>query len=177
VVKWISTFAMCFVVGSPAAGQQRSPFEPVPEPISDTLSFHIPLADFEAKDLTNRVWHTSDMHSKITVIGTWAVDFPPCHQYLPALQAFNAEVKRDRAIQVLTFSVDDDVSRVRTYMRAKGYTFPVIVNKRLEFNLLPRDAILPGLVIIDREGRRSDPFREWTFGRILLEAKALAKRK
>jgi hypothetical protein len=67
-------------------------------------------------------------------------------------------------------------------MRQNHYTFPVIiVGKEQADKLLPAEAHSDGGIpeswIIDRQGRRSEPFRTWTFGRILLTAEDLESSK
>ncbi len=78
-------------------------------------------------------------------------------------------------VQVLTFSMDKDVLRVKAYMVEHGYTFPVISNSSLVERLFPNEGGLPKAWVIDRGGRRSDAFRVWSFGRILMELEKLAK--
>ena len=83
---------------------------------------------------------------------------------------------RDK-VQALTFSVDDDPSRVLSYMKKKGYTFPVIVDKDLELTLFPDGGRPPEIMGYGPIGRRADPFKSWTFGRILLEVEKMAQAK
>jgi hypothetical protein len=77
--------------------------------------------------------------------------------------------------QVLTFTLDDEPPRVRSYMKENGYTFPVVVNGDLESRPFPRDRGIPETFVIGPDGRRSDQFRTWTFGRILMEVEKLAR--
>ena len=83
-------------------------------------------------------------------------------------------MKPNGKIQVLTFSLDRDPEVVRTFMKQKGYTFPVIADPELEQRLFPEGGI-PNSWVIDRQGRRSEPFRAWTFGRIVLEVEKIAR--
>jgi hypothetical protein len=99
----------------------------------------------------------------------------PCRKELPAVQEFYTGTKAHDKIQVLTFSLDDDPRVVRSYMNEKGYTFPVIVDKDLEQKLFPTEGPIPQAWVIDSQGRRSEQFRSWTFGRVLFEVENLAK--
>lgn len=84
-------------------------------------------------------------------------------------------MKTNGKIQVLTFSLDRDPELVRSFMKEKGYTFPVIADPELEQRLFPSEGGIPQSWVIDWQGRRSDPFRVWSFGRIVLEVEKLAK--
>ena len=64
--------------------------------------------------------------------------------------------------------MDDDPHRVESYMKEHKYTFPVIVGGELVQKMFLADGGIPQSWIIDREGRRSDQFRSWSLGRILM---------
>jgi len=71
---------------------------------------------------------------------------------------------------MFSFSVDDDPSRVRSYMKERGYTFPVIVNKELELKLFPQEGSLPKIWVIGPDGRRAARCAPSnSFGRALFE--------
>jgi len=84
-------------------------------------------------------------------------------------------MKTNGKIQVLTFSIDRDPELVRSFMKEKGYAFPVIVAPDLEQRLFPQEGGIPKTWVIDRQGRRSDAFRAWIFGRIVIEVEKIAK--
>lgn len=99
---------------------------------------------------------------------------PPCRKEEPTLQHFYDETKSATGLQVLTFSLDNEPSRVWAYRNDKRYTFPVIADRALGERLLPREGSTPKIWVINPQGLRSDPFADWTFGRILLEVQSLA---
>jgi len=153
----------------------QSPFQPVPPAISDTLSFRTPLADFEAMDIAGKTWRLADLRGRLTVIDIWAVFCLPCREELPAVQNLYQEMGANGKIQVLTFSLDRDPEITRSFMKEKGYTFPVIVDPDLEQRLFPQEGGIPKSWVIDRQGRRSEAFRAWTFGRIVMEVEKIAR--
>src|SRR5216684_6868355 len=53
----------------------RSPILSVAPAPSDTLQFEAQLPDFEAKDINGRLWRSSDLRGKLTVIDIWST-FP-----------------------------------------------------------------------------------------------------
>jgi hypothetical protein len=79
-------------------------------------------------------------------------------------------------VQVLTVSVDDDRGPVQSYMKEKGFTFPVIMERELDVRLFPEGG-LPESWVIGPSGRRADRFQSWTFGRVLLEVEKMAMAK
>jgi len=153
----------------------QSPFETIPAALSDTLAFRTPLNDFEAGDLAGKTWGLADLRGRVTVVSIWSTWCLPCRKEAPAIQALSEAARANDKIQVLTFSLDRDPEAVRSYIEERGYTFPVIVDPELAGRLFPAGGI-PNSWVIDRQGRRSDAFRAWTFGRIVLEAEKLARR-
>jgi thiol-disulfide isomerase/thioredoxin len=152
----------------------QSPFETVQPAVSDTLNFRTPLSDFEARDLAGKSWSLAELRGRFTVVTIWSTWCLPCRQEAPAVQALSDQAGHGK-VQVLTFSLDRDPEAVRLYMLERGYTFPVIVDPDLEGKLFPQEGGIPQSWVIDRQGRRSDAFRAWTFGRIVLEVEKLAR--
>ncbi len=173
-----------FVMASAIFAQQaitrgESPFQVVPpaRTASDTLASSITVPDFETRDLSGRTWRSADLRDKVTVVQFWATWCLPCRQEHPALQDFANKARSMNNVQVLTFSLDDDPSRVLSYMKEEGYTFPVVLGRDLELRLFPSEGGLPESWVIGIDGRRSDSFRSWTFGRILMEVEKLSRAK
>ena len=93
------------------------------------------------------------------------------------LQDFFNEVRSRENVQVLTFSVDDNPDRVRSYMKEKEYTFPVIVDRNLELELFPADEGIPKAWVLGPNRLRAEVPKNWTFGRTLMEIEKMAKAK
>jgi peroxiredoxin len=168
---------MSAVLAQQAAVTRNSPFQAIQAPVvaEDTISFSIPVPDFEARDLRGRTWRSADLHGKLTIVQIWGTYCLPCRQEHPALQDFFGKERSLKNVQVLTFSLDDDPNRVQAYMKEKGYTFPVIVDRNLEPKLFPSVGTLPKSWVIGPNGYRADPFNSWTFGRVLMEVEKMAK--
>jgi thiol-disulfide isomerase/thioredoxin len=142
------------------------------------LKFNHRASSFELIDLNGKTWRSADLLEHVTVVNLWATSCLPCRQEHPELQRFFDKTKSKGKLQVLTFSLDENSANVKSYMRQNHYTFPVIVlSKERVDKLFPAaahtDGAIPESWIIDRQGRRSEPFRTWTFGRILLAAEDL----
>jgi len=151
-----------FVAISPSAGA------------SDTLVFSTPMPQFEARDLNGRLWRSSDLRGKVTVVQIWGTYCLPCRREHPELQNFVSRLAAASNVQVLTFSVDTDPSRTMSYLNDKGYRFPTIVDAGLEQKLFPHEGGIPQTYVINSRGQRTQAPQSWTLGRTLLEAQKLA---
>lgn len=156
---------------------ENSPFQTVPPApvVSDSLTFSTIVPIFEATDLNGKVWRSSDFRDKVTLVSIWGVYCLPCRAEQPALQDFFNTIHSTNKVQVITFCLDTQPNRVLSYMRKQGYTFPVIVSNDVETKLFPIAGGIPKTFVIGPNGRRTEPFKSWTFGRILLEVDKIAK--
>ena len=134
-----------------------SPLLSIPPAATDTLRFGASLPDFEASDITGRLWRSSDLRGKLTVVDIWSTF--PTNRGHSEIQRFYDKVKNSNKIQVLTFCFDHDYTHAAVYMKQKTYTFPVIADWVLTKMLFGEEVNLPQLWVIDREGRLSSRFR------------------
>jgi cytochrome c biogenesis protein CcmG/thiol:disulfide interchange protein DsbE len=118
--------------------------------------YNTALPDFEAKDLSGRVWRLSDLKGKATYIDIWATWCGACRAQHPDLERLHEALKGRKDIQVLTLSVDETAYLAQAYMKEKKYTFPVIVSKGLAEKLFPAIGY-PQVWVVDALGRRSSP--------------------
>jgi thiol-disulfide isomerase/thioredoxin len=154
---------------------QKPGFESIPAARTNALEFTTTIRDFEAVALDGRLWRRRNLTGSVTVIGIWSTTCGPCLKEHRELQALYDSSRSTRHLQVLTFAMDEDPARVRSYMAQKGYTFPVIVNGQLSVRLFTADGGIPKHFVIDREARISEPFQDWSLGRIFMEAERLAR--
>lgn len=160
-----------------AAMAQQMPLVPIrPAPV-DALRFGEKLPDFQAKDIGGRVWRSSDLMGKYTVVDLWVA-----HAEHPELDRIHEQLMANRArIQVLTFCLDLDSMQTWAYVRSRHYRFPVIADGALAERLFGDGAGIPGGVpqqrVIDPQGRLAEPFRAWSLGRVFFEVERAAARK
>jgi cytochrome c biogenesis protein CcmG/thiol:disulfide interchange protein DsbE len=121
---------------------------------SKKLTFDRPLPKFQLKDLEGRTWKLSDLKGKVTLINVWATWCAPCRVELPYVQRLHEALENVPGLQVLTLNLDENPALVPGYMRAGGYTFPVIRSFELAEKIHPVSEI-PQNWIIDSKGRRS----------------------
>jgi hypothetical protein len=178
------------LVALAALAQEPPAFVSIPPASSDELRFGAPLPPFEAKDIAGRTWRSDELRGKFTLIYIWGTfearivdNHPHAREIvthaglpdLPELQRFYDRVKTTKNIQVLTFCRDYDYTHAPEYMTARHYTFPVIADWVLIKKLFPEEG--PSRQwLVNPEGRLSEPFRSWTFGRLLFELERAAGR-
>jgi hypothetical protein len=68
----------------------------------------------------------------------WASWCGPCWMHLPAIQTLHNTIKDRQDIRIVTLSVDEDREKLSSFMKEKGYTFPVAVSKPYADKLLPQ---------------------------------------
>ena len=107
------------------------------------------LPEMNVSDLNSRTWTTKDFEGKATLVYVWASWCGPCWPHLPGIQKLYDAVKSRRDIQIVTLSVDEDRQKVASFMKEKGYSFPVLVSKSYVDELLP-DLTLWQSWVVDR---------------------------
>ena len=197
----VSVLRVCLLLAVPAVLAAQAPAEPagspflsVPSVASDALRFRGDLPEFEANDVSGRTWRKEDLLGKFTVVFIWSTagarnrDLNPrerafFHAWpdLRDIQGFYDRVRNTPRIEVLTFCSDYDYTHARDYLQHTPYTFPVIADWLLLRKLVGRGEPTGGrlglpslIVVVDPRGKVSDPFRSWSFGRILYEVEAAA---
>jgi len=116
------------------------------------LSLRYKLPELNEPGLDSRIWTTRDFEGKSTIVYLWVTSCGPlCWSNLPAIQALYNKIKDRPDLQVVTLSVDEDRQTVSTFMKEKGYTFPVMVGKSYAKRLLPQ-MILGQYWIVDATG-------------------------
>jgi len=108
----------------------------------------VPLAEFETRDLTGKIWTKEKLAGKVVLVNLWATWCGPCRAEFPLLQRLHKEGRL-----VLAVSTDSDPELARRFVEENGYTMPVIVDRTLADKI---DFVLgvPQSRLIDREGRK-----------------------
>jgi len=84
------------------------------------------------------MWTTADFQGKTTMVYLWASWCAPCWMHLPGIQTLYTKIRDRKDIQIVTLSVDDDMEKLRAFMKEKSYTFPVMVSKPYAEQMLPQ---------------------------------------
>jgi len=109
------------------------------------------LPSFELSDLSGKTWRLKELRGKTLLINLWATWCGPCQAEMPYLQKFYEKFKDRSDLQLLTFNIDEELGLVAPYVKAKGYTFPVLPAYSVVVSLLDGYAI-PQNWIVDPTG-------------------------
>lgn len=176
--------AVLLLIATGALGQE---FSAVPPAASDSLVFSDALPQFEVKDIAGRTWRNEELRGKYTLVYLWNTflargrdKFVPTAGVLRVLpdmaevQRAHEEAARSKNVQVLAFCQDYDYTHAPEYLKGKPYTFPVIADWQVARKLFGQSSGM--YLVIDPEGRISQPFRSWSFARVALEVQRAAGR-
>ena len=89
----------------------------------------------------------------LLLIDYWALWCAPCLKEMPHLNKLQNDFK-DEGITILAVNLDSErsVSKVKSYVRSKGYTLPVALDPSQETYRLLNGIVMPYSVLIDQLG-------------------------
>jgi thiol-disulfide isomerase/thioredoxin len=102
------------------------------------LALDYPLPALNAPGPGGKSWTNSVFEGKTTIVYLWASWCAPCWIHLKAIQMLHDKIKDRQDIQIVTLSADEDMGKLVSFMKEKGYTFPVIVSQPHVKTVLPR---------------------------------------
>ncbi|MDX2152845.1 MAG: redoxin domain-containing protein [Bryobacteraceae bacterium] len=128
--------------GSPAAYAHLLD-RPKPEAAADSRweKPKKPIPAFSLPDLSGKTWTLASLEGKAVMINLWATWCGPCRAEHPSFQKLYDELKSRSDVSVITFNIDDDLSKVEPYLKENKYTFPVLFAKPIV------DQVLDGITI------------------------------
>ncbi len=111
-----------------------------------------PAPNFALTDLNGKKVSLSEYKGKVVILNFWATFCGPCKEEMPSLNNLFISFKKDGLI-VLAVSTDDSEKPVQSFIKAKGITFTVLIDKDQQV-FFDRYAVLglPTTYIIDRDG-------------------------
>ena len=142
---------MCLLtVGAYLATRHWSkPPEHAPGGIASTHSF---APEFSLTDLSGRKLELSSYRGKVVILDFWATWCEPCRTEIPRLADLQNKY-RDRGLQIIGISLDDEPKAVRAFYQQFNMNYPVAVG---DANLAERYGGILGLpvnFVISRDGR------------------------
>ena len=111
--------------------------------------------NFVSRDINGSSYVLSDHRGEIIILNLWATWCGPCMLELPHLNMIDKKYE-DKNVNVIAVSIDSarDASRVRSYVRSRGYVFTTLHDYTTSIVLQYRASkIIPFTVIIDRKGK------------------------
>jgi peroxiredoxin len=136
--------------------------------------------EFTLSDINGKKVSLSDFKGKVVLLNFWGTWCGPCTAEMPSLNNLYAAFKNDGFV-VLAVSIDPSERPVRSFIEAKGISFPVLMDpdKEAYFDLYAVFA-LPTSFLIDRKGMVVEKFlgdREWDSPDIKNKIADLLKKK
>ena len=124
-----------------------------------------PAPPFTLADLGGKSLRLEEFRGKkAVVVNFWATWCVPCRDEMPTLERLWQE--RQGSLEVLGVSVDvGDPERVKSFVRAVGVTFPILLDPEGKAGRPYRIRALPTSFVIDRSGilrYREIGYRDWT---------------
>lgn len=102
------------------------------------LALDYPLPPLNAPGPGGKTWSSTVFEGKTTIVYLWASWCGRCWMHLKGIQALHDKIKDRQDIQLVTLSADEDMGKLVSFMKEKGYTFPVIVSLPYVKTVLPQ---------------------------------------
>jgi peroxiredoxin len=122
--------------------------------------------DFELVTLDGTTARLSDLRGKVVLLNFWATWCPPCKAEMPDQEALYREYGPSQDFLVVGINYEEDAPPVGAFIRERGLTFPVWLDRKGEVAAKLGVRGLPVSFIIDREGLIRDAWN----GQIAREA-------
>ncbi len=107
--------------------------------------------DFTLEDLSGSSFSLSMMRGRAVLLDFWASWCGPCRAEMPVLERLHREFA-GRGLLVVGVNVDEPRETAARFIQQQGYTFTVLLDRRLEAAMLYDARALPTLVLVDAEG-------------------------
>ncbi len=112
---------------------------------------HIP--ELTLLNLDGGSWNLSQERGSVVILNFWASWCISCKEEMPSMNDFYKSIKNIPEIKLITILYRDDPQSALSYMRSKGYDFPVKLDPSLKAARLFGVTGVPETYIIDKEGR------------------------
>ncbi|MFZ5651128.1 MAG: redoxin domain-containing protein [Bacillota bacterium] len=129
--------------------------------------------DFTLEGMDGREVRLSQLRGKKVLINFWTTWCQYCREEMPLLQKFH-ETSGEKNWQVLTVNItstERDLSRVKSYIEANGYTFPVLLDRAGSVSALYGIRSIPTSFTLNEKGEitwvKTGPFTESELNELL----------
>ncbi len=113
---------------------------------------HSLAPDFTLPQLSGQRIHLSDYRGKVVLLDFWATWCDLCREEVPHLVELQNKY-RDRGLQIIGISMDDDAEPVRDFYQRFNLNYPVVMGDAKTGEVYGGVLGLPIAFLIDRDGR------------------------
>lgn len=107
---------------------------------------------FQLEDLNGKTVSLKEFMGKVIVLNFWATWCAPCRAEMPSLENLYRNLK-DKGLVIIGVSVDSSEKTVQSFVKERGITFPILLDKRKEVSFDDYGVIgLPVTFLIDKKG-------------------------
>ncbi len=107
---------------------------------------------FALTTIEGRTIDSSQLRGHVVLINFWATWCGPCKEEMPALKRLK-ESFAGSSFELLAITTDQQVEGIRTFVRALGLEFPVLLDDTKDVSAAFGVRGLPTTVLMDRQGR------------------------
>jgi peroxiredoxin len=110
-----------------------------------------PAPELDVRLLSGKVLKAKELRGKVVVSLIWATWSPAARMELREVQRVYRDL-RDRGLEVVALSIDENPAEVREFWRKREYSFPVAMRSDAFFDHYGRVSTTPMFYVVDRQG-------------------------
>lgn len=107
--------------------------------------------DFSLPMTEGRTFKLSEYRGKTVFVNFWATWCPPCREEMPAMEKLWLHY-RERGLVVVAISVDRDPIVVAPFVKQAKFTFPIVLDPKMQAATAYGVRALPSSFLVDRNG-------------------------
>jgi thiol-disulfide isomerase/thioredoxin len=131
---------MLWVFCAGAAAQELTPWPGGPTPL-------LSLVDYRGTHHTLAAYR-----NQVVLVNFWATWCEPCREEMPALQALQQEIGKERLV-VLTVNYGESAEKVQQFVRDVPIDLPVLLDKDMEATKAWQVRVLPTSFVLGQDGQ------------------------
>lgn len=111
-----------------------------------------PAPDFSLPALSGETIRLDDLKGQVVLVNLWATWCPPCKAEMPVMDTFY-KTHQAAGFTTLMVNMQENGATVGDFIKAKGFSFPVLLDSQGELMKLYGVRGLPATFILDRSGQ------------------------